>query len=142
MADELADELSVDPLGRGYSGMSDQAAADDLNSIYPSPDTRTRNRISMTGDEIAQAADPTEYNALANGSGNSTDDQGHWLVLCARETIDPFATANVQLVIAIFGAASATVTTLQALRVESITRAQELGLPVVKVGHVTVARNP
>jgi len=35
---ELADELTNDPLTRGYSGMNDQAAADDLNLLlYSGP---------------------------------------------------------------------------------------------------------
>ena len=136
MAHDLAHELSVDELGRGYSGMTDQQAADDLNTSY-----RTRNRTSMTGDEIAQAADPTEFDGLENGAANNTtDDQGHWLVLCARASIDPFATANVQLVISIFGGGSTSVANLNAARVESITRAVELGLGEVKSRNVGYAR--
>ena len=135
MAHDLAHELSVDELGRGYSGMTDQQAADDLNTSY-----RTRNRTSMSGDEIAQAADPTEYDALNNGQGNSADDQGHWLILCARGSVDPFATANVQLVVSIFGVGSTSVSNLNTARVESITRGDELGFGLVKVGHVQVAR--
>ncbi len=139
MADDLKTELDTDPLGRGYAAMSDQEAADDLNTSY-----RTRNRTSMTGDEIAQAADPAEFNGLDDGSANNTADiQGHWLILCARETIDPFATANVQLVIAIFGAGSTTVSNLNTARVESITRAEEL--PGVRspaeLNHVVAARS-
>ena len=42
---------------------------------------------------------------------------------------------------AIFGGGSATITALQAARVESITRAQELELPFVREGHVEFARN-
>ena len=136
MADILKDELLNDPLARGYSGMTDAQVADDLNTAY-----RSRNRTSMTGDEIAQQADPTEYAALDDGSANNTPDtKGHWLALCGRETIDPIAAANVQLVTAIFGGGSVTVTNLQAARVEPITRAQELGLGIVKPGHVEEAR--
>ncbi len=139
MADALKDELASDPLLRGYLGMSDQEAAADLNTSY-----RTRNRTSMTGDEIFQATDPGEFNGLTSGSGNSSDDQGHWLAFCGRETIDPFATANVQLVISIFGNPSTTLTNLNAARVESITRAAELRLPLLKgkllIGYVTAAR--
>ena len=141
MAD-LKTELTDDPLTRGYAGMTDQEAADELNTSY-----RTRNRATMSGDEVAQQADPTEFNALDDGSVNNTADvKGHWLILCARESIDPFATANAQLVIAIFGAASTSVANLQAVRVESITRAQELNdadpdFPVpVLPRHVTAAR--
>ena len=144
MADVLKDELTNDPLVRGYAGMTDEEAADDLNTSY-----RTRNRTSMTGDEIAQAADPAEQDALDNGAANNTADVlSHWLALCARTTVDPFATANVQLVISIFGVGSTSVSNLQAARVENITRAQELrdanpdspfAIPV-KAGHVAVAR--
>lgn len=153
MAD-LKNELTTDELGWGYNGpgvfnagpgpMTDQEVADILNTVHPSPDTRTRNRTSMTGDELFQATDPAEFVALPTGSGNTADDQGHWLAFCGRAEIAPFATANVQLVIAIFGVSSATVVNLNAARVESITRAVELGLPLLKgkllVGYVTAAR--
>lgn len=137
MAHDLAHELSVDELVRGYSGMTDQETADDLNTSY-----RTRNRAGMSGDEIAQAADPTEFNALDDGSANNTADvKSHWLALCGRESVDPFAAANVQLVISIFGSGSTTVSNLNAARVESITRAVELELGEVKSRHVGYARN-
>ncbi len=137
MADVLADELVNDPLVRGYLGMTDEEAAADLNTSY-----RSRNRTSMSGDEIAQQADPTEFNALDDGSTTNTADvKSHWLALCGRETIDPFANANVQLVIAIFGGGSTSVSNLNAARVESITRAVELGITFVKAGHVNVARS-
>ncbi len=141
MAD-LKTELTDDPLTRGYAGMTDSQAADDLNTSY-----RSRNRTSMTGDEIAQQADPTEFNALDDGSANNTADvKSHWLALCGRETIDPFATANVELINSIFGNPSATRTNLATARVGSITRAQELrdanpDFPVpVLPRHVTAAR--
>lgn len=150
MADDLKDELAVDELGWGYNGagvfnvgpgpMTDEEVVDVLNTIHPSPNTRTRNRTSMSGDEIFQATDPGEFNGLPTGSGNTADDQGHWLAFCGRETIDPFAVANVELVNSIFGDPSATRTNLIAARVESITRAVELGIAFVKVGHVAVAR--
>ena len=134
----IREELLTDPLGRGYSGMTDQQAVDDLNTSY-----RTRNRTSMTGDEIAQAADPTEYDGLDSGAANNTADiRSHWLALCGRETIDPFATANVQLVISIFGVGSVSVSNLNAARVESITRAVELGIrSPVRLNHVIAARS-
>ena len=136
MADVLKDELANDPLVRGYAFMTDEEAAADLNTSY-----RSRDRTSMSGDEIAQAADPTEFNALDDGSANNTPDtKGHWLALCGRSEIDPFSPANVQLVIAIFGAGSVSVANLNAARVESITRAVELGLRFVKTGHVQDVR--
>ncbi len=141
MADALRDELLDDPEGRGYAGMSNQEATDELNSIWADPDTRTRNVLSMTGDEIAQAADPTEFDALDDGSVASTADiKSHWLALCGRTSIDPFGVANVALVVSIFGNPSATVTNLLAVRVEDITRADELELGTVKSRDVGYAR--
>ena len=137
MANSLRDELLNDPLVRGYSTMTDQEAADDINTKY-----RTRNRTSMSGDEIAQQAVPADYDALDDSSANNTADvKSHWLALCARESIDPFATANEQLVISIFGAGSQTVINLQAARIEAVSRAVELGLGEVKSRHVGYARN-
>lgn len=120
MADVLKDELTTDPLGRGYAAMSDQAASDDLNTAY-----RTRNRTSMTGDEVfSNVASRADWDALTDHK------QLAFLSLCGRDTIDPFGAANVELVKSVFGDASATVANLSAARVESITRAVELGVRV------------
>lgn len=134
MADDLRTELAGDPLGRGYSGMSDQEATDDLNSIYPAPDTRTRNRTSMTASEVYNAVDQGEW------AGLSTSQQDEiWNILHMGE-VNPFGREAARFQ-AIFGA-GATLTALKAARIESITRAQELpGVrSPVKVGHVQVAR--
>lgn len=143
MTEALRDELIGDPEGLGYP-VSDQGAADLINSLTTG---RTRNRSSMSGDEIAQQADDVELDALDDGSANNTADvKSHWLALCGRETINPFAAANVHLVVSIFGAGSQTVINLQAARVEVISRAQELqdanpDFPVpVFLRHVTAAR--
>ncbi len=130
MSDMLRDELITDPLGRDYSGMDDKAAASDLNTSY-----RVRNRNSISGDEIFHnVASRVDWDGL-------TDTQRmQFLAFCGRDVIDPFARANVELVKSIFGNSSATVGNLNAVRFENITRAVELGLGVVKVGHVAVAR--
>ncbi len=138
MAETLRDELIGDPEGLGYPA-SDQGAADLINTLTTG---RTRNRVSMTGDEIAQQAVPAAYDALDDGSANNTADvKSHWLAFCARASIDPFASANEQLVISIFGAGSPTVLNLQAARVETISRATELGLGFVNARDVGYARN-
>lgn len=133
MARDLRDELLTDPLvpARGYADMTDQEAADDLNTKY-----ETRNRSTMTGDEVAlSVASRAAWDAL-------TDSQKtHFLSLCTRQSIDPFGTANVELVKSIFGDTSQTVANLAAARVEAISRAVKLGIPSpVKPGHVEVAR--
>ena len=132
----LADELTNDPLGRGYAGMTDAAAAADLNTEY-----RTRIRATMTGDEVFQQTDPAEFAALDDGSANNTpDSQGHWLAFCGKDSIDPQATANVQFLRHIYGASSTTESNLAAARQETISRATELGFGEVKVGHIEQAR--
>lgn len=128
---KLNTEIDTDPLGRGYVGMTLQQAADDLND-----DTqRSRNRTSMTGDEVFAAIESQAvWDAL-------TDAQRlEFLSLCGRDTLDPFSTANVALVTSIFGA-SVTLTNLQNARVESVSRATELGIGTVSAGHVEYVRN-
>lgn len=115
----LRDELLTDPLVRGYSTMSDEEAAADLNSIYPAPDTLTRNRASMTASEIANAMDIPEFTALS-----ATDRQEIWNWLHLGE-LNPFGIEATRFV-AIFGGGSNTITALQAARVEMISRAEEL----------------
>lgn len=128
MAGDLKTELT-DPLGRGYSTMSDQEAADDLNTEY-----RTRNRTSMIQTEVWQAIDITEFRSKADG-----DRRDVWGVL-QFENIDPFGN-EAALFLAIFGAGSNTITALNAARVEAISRAVELGIrSPVRAAHVLAAR--
>lgn len=133
MANDLRTELLVDPLGRGYSTMSNQEAADDLNSIYPSPDTRTRDRTSMSASEVYNAIDQANWTSLS-----STERQEFWDILHIGD-VNPFGREAVRFT-AIFGSGSATIIALKAARVESISRAAELGLGEVKSRHVGYAR--
>ncbi len=126
--DILRAELTDDSLARGYSGMSDKASASDLNSIY-----RERNRTSMTSSEVFQAIDVNELNALTEAN---RDDVMHVLGFAS---LDPFGREAV-LFTGHFGALSATITALKALRKEAVSRGVELGLGEVKTGHVEEAR--
>ena len=124
----LAAELTGDPLTRGYSGMSDVEAAADLNTAY-----REQNKSTMTGGEILQAIDVTEYNAL------SADDKDRvWQVLHLG-TVNPFG-REATLMTTIFGGGSDTLVALAAARKETISRAAELGLGYVRAGDVQKAR--
>ena len=143
MADTLKDDLAGDPEGWGYNGpgvfnpgpgpMSDQEATDVLNTIHPAPDTRTRNRTSMSGRQVRAEVVDAEYDAL------TAEKKSQFLALTASGDLDPFG-LGANVIKDIFGGGSATLTALQAARVESITRAQELGLGIVKPGHVEEAR--
>jgi hypothetical protein len=125
----LSEELANDPLGRGYSTMTDIEAAADLNTEY-----RTRTKTSMSGDEVFVNTDATEFAGL-------TDHQRlAWLSWSGKDSIDPGNEVNVEFVKWIFGASSTTVSNLAAARVENITRATELGLGRVREGEIQMAR--
>ena len=125
----LKTELADDPLTRGYAGMSDAAAATDINTVY-----RTRIKGNLTGDEIFGATDAAEFASL------QVSVRRDWVAFCARDIINPAGTANVAFVEWVFGNPSDTRTNLLALRQEPISRGVELGLGRVKVGHVQEAR--
>ncbi len=126
--DALQTELTVDEENRDYSSMTDQQAADDLNSLW-----RTRNRTSMSGRQVKTEVVDAEYDAL------TPDKKAQFLALTASDDLDPFG-LGANVIKDIFGAGSATLTALQAARIESISRATELGLGVVTRSHVEVAR--
>ena len=126
--DKLKTELTDDPLARGYSGMTDAAAAADLNTVY-----RTKNKTSMTGSEILNNVDATEWAAL-----DAAEKQTVWDIVHLG-TINPFG-VEATLMIGVFEGGSATITALQAARKDDVSRAVELGLGNVKVGNVQLAR--
>ena len=125
----LTAELLNDPLARGYSTMSDAEAAADLNTEYC-----TRNLPSISGDTAFTATDATEFAQLTDHK------RSLWMSWTSKDSINPFSATNVAFVNWLFGAESTTIATLNALRVEAISRAVELGLGTVKVGHVQTAR--
>ena len=127
---KLKIELTADPLTRGYAGMTDQQAADSLNTV-----DRTVNLSSISGDDTFASTDGTEFAALTDLKKQL------WLAFCGRETIDPFGTANVAFVTFVFGGGSTTVANLAALRTFQSSRANELGLGTVQPAHVDQANN-
>lgn len=135
----LRDELVNDPLGLGYTvdqpvnwdnGPASEADAALLNSLSTG---RTRNRAVMTGREFKDEWDTTEFSAL-------TDAQKDLLYsMASRDDLDPFG-IDATVVQDIFPPAGATITALAAARVETISRATELGLGRVLPGDVQNAR--
>ncbi len=128
MRQELTDEIVNDPEGRGYAGMTDAQVADDINLV-----NRQRNRDTMSATEVLNAINKGEFNAFT-----AVDQVRVWDVLHFHE-LNPFG-LEADLFVDIFGGGSATIVALQAIRVEVITRAQELGLGSVREGTVTRAR--
>src|SRR3972149_1374860 len=127
----LRNELVDDPLSRGYSGMSDDQAAADLDAVY-----RTRTRTYMDSAEIYEKTDSTEFQA-------KTDPQKVYIrdIWTLGENVDVRSGSKARNVyITIFGAGSATVQALAAALNVPISRAEELGLSVVLAGEVGEAR--
>jgi len=123
----LSDEITNDPEGFGYAAMADLDAANAMNVV-----NRLRDRTLMTGSELLGHADVAEYNALSDAK------KDNWLSLCGVDSIDPFG-SGVQVVVDIWGGGSQTIANLQAARVETISRAQELGI-TVNEGDINHAR--
>jgi len=124
-ANELCSEIQNDPLARGYAGMDAEAIYADLYSEY-----RTRQRRLMPVNEIFEHVDHTEYSQL----GDAAKQQVLGL-LGIGDALDPYGNAAA-LMIQLFGPASATINALADARVENISRAEELGLGNVKIGHI------
>ena len=125
----LAAELvSGHPDTLAYNADATIAAAE-INAV-----NRTRNLASISGDAMRAATDGAEFIALSDHK------QVLWISLCSGASIDPFGTANVALVNHIFSLGPTTVAALAALRTEAVSRAVELGLGPVRVGHILTAR--
>jgi len=131
---QLCEEITLDPLGRGYSGMTNEQVAVDLNTAY-----RTRERITMSAGEIMEAIDGTEFAALSTADRVRVD---RVLGLGAEVIIGPGNNHNAVQELLVFGGGSVTVANLVALRDVAITRAAELSIRRPKVGHVEDARGP
>jgi len=124
---KLKSEVLTDPLNRGYSGMSDQEIVDDLNTQY-----RTQNLTTISSSLLISATNATEYTALTDVK------KSQWLSLCAIPNLDPFGPA-VNIAINIWGAGSQTISNLQNIRTNNISRAMELFGEVVVIGDIAYA---
>jgi len=127
--DVLKTEVTTDPLGRGYSAMSNEAVATDLNTVYREEDVDL-----VRGQDIFEAVVPAEYNAL-------TDKQMALLhAIIGMGDIQVNGTNTRDALLAMFGAGTETRSNLAELQKQGISRGQELGLGIVKPGHVEEVR--
>lgn len=129
----LHDELTTDPLTRGYLAMSNAEAAADLNTAYR---TRTLERLDQA--DVYNAVVPAEFTALSADEKREIWDivqvggiNGIW--------VRPGDMARERF-IALFGPGSNTIQALAALLMQDISRAQELSLGSVAPGDVMQAR--
>lgn len=112
----LKAELQNDPLARGYSGMSDEAAANSFRTA-----DRTPNREMLDGGMIVASLVQAEYVAL---TANQKD---YLRIVCSASSMPVTATLKTELG-SIFPANSATRANLLALLKRPGNRAEELNL--------------
>lgn len=129
----LKDELTIDPEGRGYSGMSDEAAASDLNDTGTG---RTLPVDTLSSAQIYEAIDTAEFNGLTDMQRVSLD---RILGLGGDISVDSSSKARA-VIVAAFGSGTNTRTALLALVVRTVSRGVELGLGRVKAGQVQMVR--
>jgi len=124
----IREEITVDPLALGYAAMSDIEVVNSMNAL-----TRTRNVKILTGAQLGAAIDESEYKSLADADKVAVRE------MVSQTEIDPFGFSAI-VIRDIFAVNSNTLTALAALRIDAISRATELGINVVKKGHVEMAR--
>lgn len=111
----LKTELTTDPLGRGYAGMTAAQVVASMNAK-----DRNQNKESLSGAEVAEAINGSEYTALGDAAKDRV------INFTLQRSIDPFGFGQT-VFIDIFGGGSQTITNLAAARVESVSRAKEIG---------------
>ena len=129
----LRTELLTDPLARGYAGMTDQQASDDLNDATTG---RTQQLATLTSGEIYEALNTTEREAL---SATDLARVRAVLSLSGDIQVGPGSKARATLSNA-FGGVSGTVAALAARVTLAVSRATELSLGLARPGHVHEAR--
>lgn len=122
-----AELLAGHPVTGDYDA-DDAIAATQLNAV-----NCTRNKTSLTGSQVLNAIDKTEFKTKS-----AEQQQEVWDILHLVE-LNPFG-VEAALMADIFTGDSPTITALQALRVEAVSRAVEIGLGRVGVGNVAQAR--
>lgn len=125
---DLKTELTTDPIGRGYAGMTDEQAAESLNAPG-----RQVNRDSVTGGEIAASLVRAELAQL------NAAEQNYVRALMPCDSIP--LTANFKTQFGdLFPQGSATRANIMAILKRNGSRAEELGLGRVTPSDVANAK--
>ena len=142
---KLADELTNDPLGRGYSGMSDEEAANDLMSEY-----RTLYSPITMGNIIRWAARYDAIHSLETAVTSGDADKRRLaraaLAMIESPQVDTLDIGDVEIsgmfdeLVTLGVFTSAEQDDLVACGTSTISRATEGGLGRVKPGYVGKAR--
>lgn len=143
---KLKAELDSDPLVRGYAEMAstiepspdpvlnrirdDQVIADDMNSEY-----LTRPVTRLSSQQVKSTVDKAEYASLTDAA------KSQFLQLVSRDDLDPSG-LDAEILKGIFTSAAGPKTrqALAGLVNEPISRATQLGIPLVRTGHIQEAR--
>ncbi len=124
----LKAELAIGHPGTGPYDSDAELAAGQLNAV-----NRTKNRSSMTASEVVNAFDSGEFNALTEAQQTTV-----WNVVHIGD-INPFG-IEATLLTSVFGVSSTTIENLAALRKDDVSRADEIGLGLVRPGNILEAR--
>ena len=125
----LRDEVILDPLGRGYAGMTDAEVVNSLNAI-----NREVEREYIESWEVIEATIWAEWNALSSAYKQLYQT----LVSCSRLKV--FGPNTRSAFAAMFGAGTTTRANLLALQTRLVSRAEELSLGNVTEGDVATVR--
>ena len=146
----LADELNADPLGRGYSGMTDAQAADDVNTEYRNTTVAIPvSEFENAARESGKFVDLTDRSELKEPDGSRTFPSAYSLMssLVGRTTEMDFAEVGsywynvLEDCVAEGSLGTGAATQIRALCDEIISRGTELQIGIVSEGDVQYARS-
>jgi hypothetical protein len=148
--DRLADEIANDPLGRGYSTMTDQEVADDLNTAYRTyiVEVSSRALLVWAGENgRLKKIDAARTDSNAPSGIQNICEVAMRLIERDEAAYDPNDSQHADMVAALVNAgviAQADADSLNALGERSRTRAEELNLlgrsPEIGPAHINQAR--
>jgi len=138
-------ELETDPLGLGYSGMDDSAAAASLNEK-----TRSKLEPISSAELLAWSANNTRLQSIKSAAESGADDtiksvaQAAYLMITRDDTtLDLNLADRVALLDALVSYSVLTAddkASLESLATVAISRGEELGVGLVRAGDVIQAR--
>lgn len=124
----ICDEITQDPLGRGYSGMTPDQVAADMNTAY-----RQVFRNDILGSELFEGIEAADWVALSENEKVLVIS-----LLSFPGAVNPQGNVRT-LLINIFGSGSATISNMSNISRHYISRASELGLGTVRAGEIVAA---
>ena len=120
----LSDELAKDPKALGWAGKSNAVILTEINTAI-----RLVNRESISGAELFKYTVQSEFDLLNDSQ------KLQWITLCKHGQVFKEA---IPIIKSIFPAPTATWQAI--VKTETVSRAQELGLPKVRMGQIERAR--